>query len=379
MKIVLDTTTIRADYHFNSPTSRIFLSGLRLIPATLCVPEVVVDEAVNGFRTDLAKAREKEARAQRDLRRILGEQSSGDSPGGFVERKSEEYRKALLGKVANVGGELLPYPKVEHRKLVQRDLQRRRPFRESGVGYRDALIWETVRSLTWGGHERVVFVSGNVRDFGDGPLVHEDLRSDVSNPHRLTLLTSIAAVNREFIIPKMTMLEEARAELENNRAGIFDLTDWLGSQLLDMLQDHHDDLAGVVVGFPQDVGSAWPSEIVELKDLKVLHVRSLSEREVLVRMELRFDVDVSVSWDREDVLNHIEVREWNGDCLESSDASASLNVDLRLGVDLVVDRVAGKVEAEEIGVLEGPCGGFVYGAWDVQNESWEEEQEDAPA
>ena len=51
-------------------------------------------------------------------------------------------------------------------------------------------------------------------------------------------------------------------------------------------------------------------------------------------MELLFDADVSISWDKEDVLNHREVREWNGDELDFDSASASLNVDLRLGVDL---------------------------------------------
>lgn len=359
MKIVLDTTAIRADYHLHSPTSLTFLNGLRLIPATLCVPEVVVDEAINGFRADLARALEESGRTQRELGRILGEQSAPGTSSDFVESRTEEYRKALLAKVASVGGEVLPYPKIEHRKLVRRDLERRRPFRESGVGYRDALIWETVRSLTWGGHERVVFVSGNVKDFGDGPLVHEDLRSDVQNPQRLTLVRSIAAVNEEFIIPKMTMLEGARAELEGNRAGIFDLTAWLNTRLLDLLRDHHDVLAEVAVGFPQGAGSAWPSEIVELKGLKVLHVRHLTEREVLVRMELRFDADVSVSWDKEDALNHPEVREWNGDDLDFSHASTSLNIALRLGIDLVVDRVAGKVESEELGVLEGPCNEFL--------------------
>lgn len=47
MKIVQGTTAIRTGYHLKSPTSLKFFKGRSLIPAKLCVPEVVIDEAVN--------------------------------------------------------------------------------------------------------------------------------------------------------------------------------------------------------------------------------------------------------------------------------------------------------------------------------------------
>lgn len=364
LKIVLDSTVLRADYPLRRPASRAFLEGLRLVPAAqLCVPEVVVDEAENGFREELLKARERVARAAEELGRILGTEIA-PAETASVDDLASAYRERLLETIASVGGKVLPYPKIDHKRLVQRDLQRRKPFDAGGKGYRDALIWETVRLLGVLGPERVVFVSNNTKDFGDGPSVHPDLHKDLMNPHRVKLVRSLAAVNEQLIVPKLAMLEGARTELEASRAGIFDLASWLRSRPMALLRHQSDDLAEIVAGFPPGVGRAFPMEIVDLRKLRVVHVRNLVGDEVLVRLEFYLEVDVSVSWTGEDVLRHQAVRDWSGDNADFSSASSSTAADFRMGVDLVVDRAKGQVESDELAFLEGDCGTIDLLEWD---------------
>ncbi len=366
MRIVLDTTSIRADYHLSSPTSRTFLTGLSLIPARLYVPEVVIDEVVNGYRQDLQKAARDFDGARRTLARLL---AGPVDPGHVVsiEDRAADYRAGLIERISEVGGEVLPYPRVAHKTLVQRDLSKRKPFKESGSGYRDALIWESVRSQTWGGDERIVFVSGNSADFGDGPLVHEDLRSDIRNPERVTLVRSLRELNEKLILPKTQMLEDLRRQLEAHVPVPVDLAGWLKRRLLSLLQDENDTIVQVVAGFPPDVGSAWPSEIVELKDLRVVYVRELAGDELIVRLEVRADVSVSIGWDREDALRSAEVRAWNGDDLGFTTASASVLEELRVGLDLIVDRRRGDVVSEEVGMLATPACSVDYGSWGIED------------
>lgn len=362
MKIVLDTTAIRADYHLKSPTSLTFLKGLSLIPAKLCVPEVVIDEAVNLFRRDLVDKERGSSKARHELARLLGDPVPPE-PSINVEQRVVNYKSELLERIREVGGEVLAYPRIDHKTLVQRDLTNRKPFKGSGAGYRDALIWETVRGLTWSGNERIVFVSDNGKDFGDGPLLHEDLRADIFLPERVTLVRSLSEVNTQLVLPKTQKLEHVRRELESHRSGPFDLAAWLSRRLLDLLRDEGDTIAGIVTGFPPDVGSAWPSEIVELKDVRVLQVSSLSENEMLIRLEIQADVAVSVSWDQDDYRRHAEVRAWCGGDGAFSSASTSVLEELRVGVDLILDRDRGDVVSEEVGLLATPACTVDYGSW----------------
>lgn len=78
-----------------------------------------------------------------------------------------------------------------HEDLVRRELEGRRPFKENGTGYRDALIWhgllEWMRRIGRQEGEPVLFVTGNVRDFAEKdeagahqlhPHLGADLRED---------------------------------------------------------------------------------------------------------------------------------------------------------------------------------------------------------
>jgi hypothetical protein len=57
---------------------------------------------------------------------------------------AESYEKFFSAKLNELNAEIPDYKDIPHAQIVNRDLERRRPFQENGKGYRDTLLWETL-------------------------------------------------------------------------------------------------------------------------------------------------------------------------------------------------------------------------------------------
>jgi hypothetical protein len=113
-----------------------------------------------------------------------------------TDRERERRRQLLVDSRATV----LPLPDVSHESLLARDLSGRKPFRASGKGYRDALIWESLlehlRAIS--SPMEMVFVT-NDNDFGghakDGSILDSDLLDEIQNAgHSARRAVSISAL-----------------------------------------------------------------------------------------------------------------------------------------------------------------------------------------
>src|SRR6185503_18198292 len=204
-----------------------FLDGFRTIPAELKAPEVVVDEVVNRYGEDLRDAEANLRKSGRLVRQLLGKAENSSERETAVESKFATYKEWFVERLQSVGADILPYPTVSHKSVVQRDLFRRKPFNREGAGYRDCLIWENVRQLVVIGNEPAVFVTANKRDFGVGPTIHADLEKDLWDPWRVRLVHNLFEFNREFILPRLRMLENVSSSLKQQGANEFDLRGWL--------------------------------------------------------------------------------------------------------------------------------------------------------
>lgn len=78
------------------------------------------------------------------------------------------------------------YPNISHKEVVQRALERKKPFKSDGKdGYRDYLIWVTFLGVV--SHysmEDACFVTLNTRDFSDvenKDSLHQHLKNDLKD------------------------------------------------------------------------------------------------------------------------------------------------------------------------------------------------------
>ena len=212
------------------------------------------------------------------------------------------------------------------------------------------------------GYERVAFVTGNVRDFGEGPELDPDLSQDIMNPHRFRLFRSLKLFNEEHILPRLAMLDDVRMALQENKTPDLDVLSWVHEHLLDELRNH--DLGPLVAGFPDRAGSTYPSEVNELRKVQVDEVRQLDSGRHLLRLEVVAEVVVSVDISWEDYVNHEEVREWAGPTDEEFSFSSSAHPEeLRVAIDLILNPDSGEIESQEIAAIDASYGSIDLSDW----------------
>jgi PIN domain len=207
MKVIFDTCALHDDLAMTGLASQTILSQAKQGKFDLVMPEVVFLEVVNKMGERITQASEKMARGASSLKKI-GVGTSISSPKDGPLRL--QFRTDLRARIEDAGS-FVPIPSLDHATLVERAIAGRKPFRSSGVGYRDALIWQTVVEEAQA--DDVVFVSGNSKDFGEAGSLHADLQADLSqSQHQVSLLDSVEDFIEKFV-PAADQAKERASQL----------------------------------------------------------------------------------------------------------------------------------------------------------------------
>lgn len=178
MQIILDTNIIAADFraigHDFIQLRRTIALGQHMVH----LPEVVLIEARALYLREVAALQDEGRHLFPKVERLVGTPIENNLEAALSEAENsvDDYVHNLVDALS---ARRLPEPNVQHIELVDRATRHRRPFREKGTGYRDALIWASVVELVREGHT-VAFISNNSKDFADteGNL-HNDLKEDL--------------------------------------------------------------------------------------------------------------------------------------------------------------------------------------------------------
>lgn len=202
MKVVPDTTVFENGFNARSADVEVLDAFLKRKGSELCVPVVVLQEAVNRIRKRLKEANDK----LNDLLRLTGdERTFRKFDVESTLRASEGDLNSLV--IGRLKGRILPYPSVGHAELVRRDLRSIKPFASSGKGYRDTLIWFSIVELLQAGNDEVAFITSNSNDWWETSKecrLHPDLQRDLTErgigADRVRLLSSLAEFNERYAI-----------------------------------------------------------------------------------------------------------------------------------------------------------------------------------
>jgi len=203
-RVLLDTNIIVASPRLNSSAWRALLSAGRSQHVALFVPEVCIIEAVGWFRREALLRLDRYAKAAGQLGHLGVDPSHGQ--GWLTSAESEtatisgDYDTYLRGRLEEAAT-ILAVPHVPHEALVQRAVDRVRPFTERGTGYRDALIWESVCELAREGP--ITLLTANVKDFASGRALADDLTRDLGgrgvSAERVELATELVALVQRLL------------------------------------------------------------------------------------------------------------------------------------------------------------------------------------
>jgi hypothetical protein len=175
MFVILDTTEFHDAPKADSNSFNILEEYIRRTRSQLVIPEIVLKETVNRVREILERIPREIRKIQRDYDRI---KSAGSAELEIVQPDFDralrlyeiEFRERLERSLNAV---ILPVPNVTHESVVERALQRKRPFLHNKDGYRDTLIWLSIKDRILQHQGEYVFVTDNSKDFSEQELLSE--------------------------------------------------------------------------------------------------------------------------------------------------------------------------------------------------------------
>jgi len=296
VNLVLDSNVFVADFRMSGSGFHTLLNELVRTGHKLYVPQVVVDEAVNKYREWLKKCKDNIDKEIRDLNKRAGISNLCRS---ISDRRIDElvgnFEDVLTERLLSVDAQICPYPDVTHEELVERALRRRKPFSENGRGYRDALIWETVRDIARNTTEPVVFVTDNVADFcTSDDALHSDLCADLTDydisPERVSVIRKLDAFVDQYVKPWLEKLDNVKAQLSREEYPGFNLSKEVQKAIPSHLQGAL--LYAASLGFPPQYEDPTVHEVLGVSDIQVTDVRRLSESDLLICVQAEVECTV---------------------------------------------------------------------------------------
>jgi hypothetical protein len=284
MRIILDTNIVFRDFRFLSPASRTLFSGMVKANHSLYVPKVIFDEIVNKYVENVGELLGKAKR--------LGFSGLTVDNGVVddVTQARSSYTEFLTRKFKSIGAKFLEYPATSHEELVNRALRRRKPFRSTDTGgYRDTLIWETIKILACQKpKETIAFISDNPKDFSDDnkkslhPQLIDELKALGENASDVLLFGSLDEFVSENILPILELIEKVKAELEAETYEQLSLKTVLQEDLPDLIR--YMGFSSRDLELPSQFEELVLSSVEEAENIHKISVHKLPTGELLISL-----------------------------------------------------------------------------------------------
>jgi hypothetical protein len=108
-----------------------------------------------------------------------------------VEKQTIMYPTELRSRIRQLGGKIVksPLPQISASHVPEKAVNRKKPFKDNGEGYADAVIWESVLALAKlytdnppVNFPKIILISNNSRDFCDANshTLHRDLLNELT-------------------------------------------------------------------------------------------------------------------------------------------------------------------------------------------------------
>lgn len=229
--IIIDTNFVFHDYFLRGKNIMALCNYAMRMGYEVYMPHVVVDEMVKQYKEDVEEQVKKINAINESWQRVSNGLTLVDNIDD--EKLKSKYEIELDTRRHSLQIKTLDYPSVKHRNLALRDLYVHKPFRrskEGNIGYRDALIWESILEFCHRAHNdsEIYFISENIKDFAsnDRTELHDDLKIDLKNngfpEDRVKLVSDIHKYVEEEIVADLQVLEKFKDELTKT-GGIGDI------------------------------------------------------------------------------------------------------------------------------------------------------------
>jgi len=148
----------------------------------IIVPEIIYKEVIVNYKRSLEKYSKKVMECTGRLNSML---ESGLVKGHDIDinKSSAEYQKYFEKRIGlSAYNKVIPLKEEYFKSVVERAINRVKPFAENGRGFRDSLIWLSAIDIAKNAIEKaIVFISNNIKDFASPKNnLHESLKDEAS-------------------------------------------------------------------------------------------------------------------------------------------------------------------------------------------------------
>jgi hypothetical protein len=256
---------------------------------------------------------------------------SQESINEQLQKFKEQYEIELHAK--NI--KILPYPEVGHKSIVAKELNNKKPFKDSSKGYRDALIWETVKSELVPVKDlfeecQIQLLTRNTKDFADGNGLHQDLKDDLLTlgygDNVVKLVTDCEEFFKDIIYPQFKELDRVKEALNTkgyyNRISVHnDIAQMFSVQFVEHILDAVDE-NGLPTYLPLYCEGSYV-ELLEEPKVEIDSVIRLEDETVMIGCNVKISAEIGCSIEKsnlgdsyDDIHSHIMNYEQNKHYLE---------------------------------------------------------------
>ena len=318
MKIIIDTNIIHRDYHLRGKHILTLSEAAMKLGYEVCIPEVVVDEIENQYKAELSSSYNKYCKDVDELDSLLPDSVKTVVTDKMVTSRLSKFRGQYIAELYSKHVRILPYPTTNHKFLVEKELSQKKPFKDSKKGYRDALIWETVKSELIPVKDlvdqcQILLLTNNTNDFAKGNELHPDLKRELEDlgysDEVVKLTTDCQVFFQDIIYPQFEELDNIktafntkgafnRLSIKDNFAPMFD------TQFVEMLIDEVDDF-GINAYLPSYCESPYVESCYE-PEINVESVIRLEDGTVMMGCSIVVKAEISYYLERSNLMESVE-------------------------------------------------------------------------
>jgi len=187
-RVFIDTNAIMDENYFRSARSSAFLKAAKFLGIEVIIPEIVMDETLGNLTRALKEKLDRLESARRALSALI----ELDENEYELEDELGQLKDNLEDLLNNEGVLILPYPKIALKEIVEQSYVADKPFKATGEGHKDFIIWHTMRGYIEKKKGKGInyFITQNSTDFCDKSP--NDLHPSLVN--KLTVAASAPAV-----------------------------------------------------------------------------------------------------------------------------------------------------------------------------------------
>jgi len=304
---MLDTSVFCTDIHYKGTDFTVFKEGIERLNWFLLVPNIVRDETIEKYRLLLNKTNISYQTAIHDLQHFMKIWEKASFPEINQESLINSYVDEFPCGIEKSCVEFLPYPNTTHEEIAKRAIRRKKPFKENGSGYRDCLICDTLKIyLNKNSDIKLVFISGNHRDYFYEGRLHPEIACDFSNSganlNYLECFQTIREFNDKYLICNLKVLDDLKIALQSGTESRFNLRNWIKDRLVSLMND--DGWASAVAD--ADFLQLYVTKCEEPIDIELDDVRIFPSGDILLSFSTQLNVELSVHYDGNDYDSHYE-------------------------------------------------------------------------